>query len=524
MSFHRASGILAHITSLPSPHGIGDIGTPARNFIDFLTEAKQTYWQFLPLGPTSAFFDESPYMSNSAFAGSSLLISPELLSQEGLISHQSLAGHQQFSPYQTEFTQVRDYKQTILTEAFQNFRSAHPVEYQNFIDSEPWALDYALFMAAKDVYPEKCWTEWPTGLALKRQESIEAFSEKWQEKISYYLFEQYIFNKQWRELHSYATASNVKLFGDLPVYVALDSVDTWANRAIFNLDSTTLQPTHVSGVPPDYFSETGQKWGNPLYRWQTEDPGVRSSLLEWWTRRFARLFTQVDTVRIDHFRGFESYWAVPADQETAVVGEWLKGPGADFFKSIESALGKLDIIAEDLGIITEDVVTLRKQLGFPGMKVLQFAFDGNLDNYFLPQNFESPECVVYTGTHDNDTTVGWYLSDKIDDGVRGRIKRAANRTLHDETSIHNDFLYLAHSSIARLAIFPLQDILGFGSDCKMNTPGTSSGNWRWRCAPEFLNHDVAQRLADSTLFFGRENRPTKTVEGNSVRTGLENEK
>ena len=262
-------------------------------------------------------------------------------------------------------------------------------------------------------------------------------------------------------------------------------------------------PTHVAGVPPDYFSKTGQRWGNPLYAWGSRDQAVRRQLLTWWTQRFSAVFSMCDMVRIDHFRGFESFWSIPAGEETAVNGRWLKGPGKSFFKKVFAELGILDIIAEDLGEITPEVVNLKNSLGLPGMKILQFAFDNNPENSFLPWNFTSSNCVVYTGTHDNDTTVGWYLSDKLDTASRQRIKKSANRNPDDSQGIHEDLLYLALSSTARLSIIPLQDILGFGGDCRMNTPGTKEGNWRWRCAPHFLTEEVAARLRQKTELFGR---------------------
>ena len=304
-------------------------------------------------------------------------------------------------------------------------------------------------------------------------------------------------------LRDYAGARHISLIGDIPIYIGLDSADVWANQEIFELDRRTLHPRRVSGVPPDYFSDTGQRWGNPLYRWHSHDPGTREKLLDWWSERLRSIFELVDVARIDHFRGFESYWAIPASEETAVKGKWVKGPGISFFKKVQERLGPLKIIAEDLGDITQEVVMLRDKLNFPGMKILQFAFDANPDNPFLPYNFKSANCVVYTGTHDNDTTTGWFLSDRLDDEQRRFIKRFANRDLLDASSIHRDFIYLALSSSAALAIIPLQDLLGFGSDCRMNVPGEAEGNWKWRCAPEFLTDDLADWLKIAATRFGR---------------------
>ena len=499
----RSSGILAHITSLPSPFGIGDIGPSSYAFIDFLVACGQSYWQFLPTGPTNCFFDNSPYMSTSAFAGSPLLISPNLLFQEGLISQADLDNRPSFSPYFTDYGLVREYKTKLLQLAYRRFQPDTTSEYSIFIATSAWLDDYAVFMTLKDLYDNSGWFDWPHDLATRKQTALQSILENQHEKINYFRFEQYEFFRQWRLLRQYAKDKYINLVGDLPIYVGYDSVDVWANRQIFSLDNNTLRPTKVSGVPPDYFSQTGQRWGNPLYNWHSHDKDVQSKLFNWWSDRLAMLFSLVDVTRIDHFRGFESFWAIPEEEDTAIKGEWIKGPGVNFFKEISQKLGPLNIIAEDLGIITPEVEELRDELGFPGMKVLQFAFDGNENNSFLPHNFLSPKCIVYTGTHDNDTTVGWFLSDKLNDNLRAYIKKIANRSPHDENAIHKDLIYLAQSSIAQLCIFPLQDILGFGNDCKMNSPGVPKGNWRWRCANEFLTPVVAEQLNDITCLFGR---------------------
>lgn len=503
LAHKRRSGILAHISSLPSVYGIGDIGTASHQFLDFLVECGQSCWQFLPLNPTNSLFDNSPYMSTSAFAGSPLLISPDLLFQAGLIDHASLAQHPEFSPYTTDYTSVQAFKSRLLAEAFTNFLTSLPPDFEQFRLDHPWIEDYALFMALKDLYADKGWFSWPHEIATRQPHVLQNLLEVHADKVNYYIFEQYLFYQQWALLHAMARERDILLFGDIPIYVGLDSADVWAHQDIYTLDSETGLPTLVSGVPPDYFSKTGQRWGNPLYRWDSNSEQIRQQLEDWWVERFSSVFELVDIARIDHFRAFESYWAIPAENETAIVGDWLPGPGADFFHNIAKRLGHLDIVAEDLGIITEDVLKLRDALGFPGMKVLQFAFDGNPANSFLPYNFETPNCVVYTGTHDNDTTVGWFLGQHINDNQRRTVKRIANRRMHDETSIHNDLIYLALSSTSNLSIFPLQDVLGFGNDCKMNSPGVPEGNWRWRCAPEFLTREVRDHLRAETELFGR---------------------
>lgn len=510
MIIRRSSGILAHVTSLPSPYGIGDIGTSSYRFIDFLVDCDQSYWQFLPTGPTHPPFDYSPYMSSSAFAGSSLMLSPELLFDADLISSSRLHNYPDFSPYFTEYKKVEAYKNNLLEEAFSKFRSDRFPGYKEFLTTNFWLDDYAVFMAAKEIYSDAGWFSWPHELSTRSETALQTFVAQNAERINYYRFEQFEFFRQWQLLRSYAKQKGIKLFGDLPIYVSYDSVDTWANQEIFTLDRETFHPTHVSGVPPDYFSETGQRWGNPLYDWQSNNKQVQEKLLKWWSDRLAQLFTLVDIARIDHFRGFESYWSIPEECETAMDGEWLKGPGKDFFTQIADKLGPLNIIAEDLGIITPEVEALRDELGFPGMKVLQFAFDGNPDNSFLPHNFTTPNCIVYTGTHDNDTTVGWFLSDKLDDRQRENIKLIANRDSHDLRESHHDLIFLAQSSISMLSMLPLQDILGFGGDCKMNSPGIAEGNWRWRCAAEFLTPEIAQQLKESTQRFNRGNHQRAT--------------
>lgn len=499
----RGSGILAHITSLPSPYGTGDIGPASHDFLEFLARGEQSYWQFLPTGPTNALFDDSPYMATSAFAGSSLLISPDLLFQENLITRTLLENHPEFSPYFTEMAKVRRYKTILLNEAYRQFRQDSHPDYYDFLNGNPWLDDYAMFMTCKELHNNAGWFDWPREVAMRDPEALALLRNRHRDRIDYYRFEQFEFFRQWQLLRRAAQSQAVRFFGDLPIYVSYDSVDVWAHQEIFELDRKTLRPRHVAGVPPDYFSKTGQRWGNPLYDWQNKDQSVQEKLLNWWVDRLSHLFRLVDTVRIDHFRGFESYWSIPEDRETAVDGVWLKGPGRLFFQKIFDKLGRLDIVAEDLGIITPEVEMLRDELEFPGMKVLQFAFDGAPDNTFLPYNFTTPNCIVYTGTHDNDTTVGWFLSDRLDNAQRSLIKMFANRSPGDHHGIHRDLIYLAQGSIARLCIFPLQDVLGFGSDCRMNSPGVPNGNWRWRCAGQFLTDEVAQWLQSTTRLFGR---------------------
>lgn len=504
MEKNRSSGVLAHITSLPSPFGIGDIGPSSYRFIDFLVACNQSVWQILPLGPTNSFFDDSPYMSMSAFAGSPLLISPDLLEKSGLITKTERDDHPEFSPYLTNYTEVSRYKKNLLQNAYKKFSGDSGKEYQDFLRNHSyWLDDYALFMACKRKFGKRSWSDWPEPVRDRKDEGLADLYKSESDTINYFRFEQFIFYSQWEQLHEYSRKNNIRLFGDLPIYVGYDSVDVWAHRELFSLDDKTLEPDPVAGVPPDYFSPTGQRWGNPLYCWHHEDREIREELFLWWKKRLISLFSLVDMARIDHFRGFSSYWAIPRQEPTAEKGEWQEGPGKSFFTRLSREIGHLDIVAEDLGIITPEVRKLRDDLQFPGMKVLQFAFDDDPANSHLPHNYTTTNCIVYTGTHDNDTTVGWFLSDQLNERQRETIKKIVNRELHDNSPIHRDLIHLAQSSIAWLTIFPLQDVLGFGNDCRMNSPGIAHGNWKWRCSSEFLTERVAGDLASTTHLFGR---------------------
>ena len=507
----RASGILLHVSSLPGEYGIGDLGSSSRNFVDFLASAGQSYWQILPLVPVSPIFGNSPYMSCSAFAGNPLFISPELLLQDGRIQPSDLPSYN-FSEYVIEFDKVIAQKNTILAVAWRTFQAngtRHNLD--GFISANPWVKDYGLFMALKQKYNQKAWFQWPEELSRRDPNALNKTKDQLKQEISYFQFEQYLFFSQWQKLHNYANKNGIQIIGDLPIYVGLDSVDVWANQNIFELDPKTALPTAVAGVPPDYFSKTGQLWGNPLYRWNTTNADVKEQLHNWWVQRLEMIFSTVDVIRIDHFRGFESYWSVPAKEKTAINGKWLKGPGIQFFQQMEKRLGKLPIIAEDLGIITPAVERLRDELGFPGMKILLFAFDGNIDNSYLPYNY-TKNCVVYTGTHDNDTAVGWYLEPEVSREAKRQAKRYANREDNEASTFSSEMIYLAHSSTACLSILPMQDVLGFGNDCRMNTPSTTKNNWQWRCAQRFITDDMAEQLCESTYIFGRLPTTEKDIE------------
>ena len=497
----RGSGIILHISSLPGSYGVGDLGRAAVDFVDFLSEAGQSYWQFLPLGPVSAISAYSPYMSSSALAGNYLFVDPDDLAGKGLVSRLELDNAPGFSEYQVDFAGASSLKEDILARACREFMASGPSEeYLRFCAREHWLDDHALFMALREEHQLLPWHQWPEEIASRRVDAIDQWHEKLAERVDYHRFVQFCFFSQWQRLKEYANSKGVSLIGDIPFYVAHDSVDVWADPSCFRLAHQSMEPTHVAGVPPDYFSATGQRWGNPLYRWQDSDGTDNEQLYSWWITRLRAMFKVADICRIDHFRGFEAFWEIAAAEETAVNGKWVKGPGRDFFTRIEEVLGELPIIAEDLGVITPAVTALRRELGFPGMKILQFAFDSDQNNPYLPHNYRSENSVVYTGTHDNDTSLGWFMGDQVSDATRQRIRRYLNS---DARMISRELIRLALASVAGIALVPIQDLLGFGSDCRMNTPGTVEGNWQWRCAPRFLDSETASWLRGETEFYNR---------------------
>jgi 4-alpha-glucanotransferase len=495
----RASGILLHPTSFPSRFGIGDLGQEAYNFIDFLEYSHQKVWQILPLGPTG--YGNSPYLSYSALAGNPLLISPEKLVEEELLSEDDFHNLPEFDLDFIDYDLVIRHKMPLLNKASENFKLNATKEqkeaFQKFCTNHTyWLDDYALFMALKESQNGLSWFQWDQGIAFREPEALEVWKNDLTEEIFYHKFIQFEFFRQWRELKKYANAKGIKLFGDIPIYVAHDSVDVWAHRDIFCLDQETGEAALMAGVPPDYFSETGQLWGNPVYNWEK----LEKTNFAWWVQRLQGMLEYVDLMRIDHFRGFEAYWAVPEGETTAINGEWLKAPGINLFKVIGEKLGKLPIIAEDLGVITQEVEELRDMYGFPGMKVLHFAFDSDRANPFLPFNYTNRNCVVYTGTHDNDTTVGWF--NKRNDEEKARVSDYLGCICED--GIHWCMIRLALSSVANLAIFPFQDALGLGTECRMNIPGTATGNWQWRYRPEAANEGLGDYISYLTYLYGRQ--------------------
>ena len=493
----RYSGILVHPTSFPGRFGIGDLGQSAYDFIDFLYDAGQTLWQCLPLGPTG--FGDSPYQAFSAFAGQPLIISPDLLQKDGLLSEADLEDVPAFNVYTVDYGPVIAFKTGLLHKAFDNFLVSEDKalirEFHRFCREEKgWLEDYALFMSLKDLHKGKSWHEWDENYQFMDAKGRKAALALLKDSVAYYQFIQFIFFRQWHALKVYANKKGISIIGDIPIFVSPDSADVWANQSLFKLDSKGF-PTAVAGVPPDYFSATGQLWGNPLYNW----PEHKKTGYAWWIARIRQQLQLCDYLRIDHFRGFEAYWSVPYGEATAINGKWIKGPGASLFRAIEKELGKgLPIFAEDLGIITPQVEKLRDTFNFPGMKVLQFAFDDTSESAFLPYLY--PEnCICYTGTHDNDTTVGWYLT--ASEECRDKVRRYMNC---DGSNIHWDFIRTALGSTARYAVFPLQDLLGYGSDCRMNTPGVASGNWAWRYEAAKLTPELAASLKRTCEVYGRD--------------------
>lgn len=495
MLLDRTSGVLAHPTSFPGPHGIGDIGPAAFRFIDWLVLAGQRRWQVMPLGPTG--FGDSPYASPSAFAGNPLLISLDWLGGDGLLEPRDLADAPHFPPYEVEFGRVQEFKLPLLRRAYDRFRAgaaaAQRPAFEEFRGAESaWLDDYALFMACKDAHGGAAWTDWDQPVRLREPVAIAAWRDRLQAEVRYHQFVQFQFRRQWRELKRYANERGVRIVGDIPIFVAHDSADVWAHRGLFQLDPTG-QPTEVAGVPPDPFSATGQLWGNPVYDWEANAATGHA----WWVERIRATLATVDIVRIDHFRGFAAAWVVSAGDETAAGGRWERGPGAEIFAAIRTALGDVPFIAEDLGVITPDVVTLRESLGFPGMRVLQFAFEDDPDNPYLPHNYGRSD-VVYTATHDNQTTVGWFQS--RGQGERAAVQRYLGR---DGSDIAWDLIRIALASVADTAILALQDVMRLGDEARMNTPGRPLGNWSWRFLPHQLHDGLAAGLGDLTAIYGR---------------------
>lgn len=499
MKFERASGVLLHPTSFPGPYGIGDLGGVAYRFVDFLQQTGQKLWQILPLNPTG--YGDSPYTCFSAFAGNPLLISPDILLGQGFLDPADLQNVPGFPWERVDYGAVQQWKMELLNHSYELFQQRATPEVKAQLAAfeqanAGWLEDYALFMAAKSANNGALWTEWDKGLALRDPAVLAEWREKLAGPIAFQKYIQYIFFDQWLNLKRYANERDVKIVGDIPIFVAYDSSDVWAHPELFYVNETGQQ-TFVAGVPPDFFSPTGQRWGNPLYRWKT----LTQTDYTWWIERFRLAFQVVDIVRLDHFRAFDSYWEVPAEEETALNGRWVRGPGAALFKAVFQTLGEKPVIVEDLGSITPAVKALRDELGFPGMRILQFAFDGKSTHPYLPHNYIS-NTLVYTGTHDNNTTTGWY--NDLADYEKERVLRylGASWTL-SPGEVTWQLVRLAWASVADLAIAPLQDLLGIGSEGRMNKPGFLGGNWDWRYHPDSLSDWLRSNLSEITLLFGR---------------------
>lgn len=473
MDFTRACGTLAHPTSFPTAFGIGDLGPSARDFIQFLVETDQTLWQILPLSPTG--YGNSPYASYSAFAGNHFLISPEVLFEKQLITEEEMTNARLPEGIRVYYEESFARKRVLLETAFKRFQDRkNPDEQQRFKafqkDNKFWLADYALFMACFEEAKLSPWNQWEPGLAKREKKALTAAKKRLKKVIDLHTWMQFEFSEQWMALREFAHMNGVSIIGDIPIFVDHNSADVWANPQFFAVDDHGNR-TLVAGVPPDYFSETGQLWGNPLYKWKA----LENDGFTWWIQRFKNLLTHVDAIRLDHFRGFDAYWEVEADAKTAIHGRWVKGPGQKLFDAVKKELGDLPIIAEDLGVLTKSVNKLRDDNRFPGMKILQFAFADNAGNSFLPHNYTTPNCVVYSGTHDNDTTRGWYSTADAFEQHRTREYVHA-----DGSQIHWDLIELGMKSIAMWSIFPLQDYMGLDGHHRMNLPGTVGENWLWR--------------------------------------------
>jgi 4-alpha-glucanotransferase len=505
--FPRCSGILLHVTSLPGGHGIGDLGSAAYEFVEFLAQSKQKIWQVLPLGPTG--YGDSPYQLFSAFAGNPLIIDLHTLRERGLLSSQDLASASGLPEDNVEYGRVIDLKQGLIGKAARTFLAdgahAERTAFEIFCrDNADWLDDYSLFMACKGVYKDAVWADWDFGIRQRDSFALEEWRQKLSSEIEVHKFAQFEFFRQWQKLRTHCQRHGISIMGDIPIYVAHDSADVWAHSELFRLDEQ-FRPTVVAGVPPDYFSASGQLWGNPLYQWDVS----AASGHRWWIARFRASLKLFDLVRLDHFRGFEAFWEVTASALTAQEGKWVKGPGAEFFRTVKAELKELPFVAENLGVITPEVEALRKEFGFPGMSLLQFAFGNDPQGpSFRPHNY-SRELVAYTGGHDNDTTVGWWSSSGVGESTRTaddiRKERNFSRAYlgFEDEPVNWVLIRAVLASVAEIAMVPLQDVLGLGSEARMNLPGTVSGNWKWRYKPDALTKDVAERLGKLTLLYDR---------------------
>lgn len=489
----RKSGILLPVSSIPSKYGIGTFSKQAYEFVDSLEKAGQSYWQILPLGPTG--YGDSPYQSFSTFAGNPYYIDLETLIEEGYLDRQDcdqcdFGDNDMYVDYEKIY--LSRFK--VLKAAFLNSHIEKEADFQAYVENNSyWLEDYALYMAVKNSFDGKSWIEWDEDIKLRKPEAMKQYREKYAEEVVFYQFLQYLFAKQWLALKEYANGKKIHIIGDIPIYVAFDSADTWANPELFQLDDT-LTPIAVAGCPPDAFSATGQLWGNPLYRWDYH----KETEYAWWMKRIDYCYELYDVVRIDHFRGFDEYYSIPYADETAEFGHWEKGPGYDIFKTMKAKLGNKAVIAEDLGYLTKSVIRLVKKTGYPGMKILQFAFDSREESDYLPHNYGT-NSIVYTGTHDNDTTLGWYRQ------LNRQDKALAKKYLdiRSNKDVQWEFIRAAMASVSDTCIIPLQDYLGLGSEARTNVPSTLGTNWKWRMLPGQFTDELAERICEMTKLYGR---------------------
>ena len=500
----RRNGMLLPIASLPSPYGIGGFSKEAYEFIDLLEETGQKLWQILPLGPTS--YGDSPYQSFSTFAGNPYFIDLDTLAEKGWLTKEACeASDYGDNESYIDYGRIYNSRFVLLKQAFLNSDILSDEKFTEFCKAnQHWLPDYALYMALKNQNDGKSWIEWEEEIRLRKPEAVEYYKKELEEECNFYEFLQYEFHEQWTKVKEYAHKKGIQIVGDVPIYVAFDSADTWANPELFQLDEKNL-PLGVAGCPPDAFSATGQLWGNPLYNWAYH----KKTGYDWWLKRIAYCFDLYDIVRIDHFRGFAEYYAIPADAENTMEGEWVEGPGIDLFRAMEKALGEMDVIAEDLGTLDDKVFDLMDETGYPGMKVLQFAFDSGNTNFYLPHHYKR-NCVVYTGTHDNDTTKAWYYG--MNDWAREYSKAYLNNYDRPWEDIPWDFIRAAEASVANLAVIPMWDLLCCGSEGRMNHPSTLGENWKWRMLPGEFREDIIGRLRWLTDTFQRMLVPPKTEE------------
>ncbi len=491
----RKCGVLLPVSSLPSAYGIGCFSKEAYEFVDRLKEAGQSCWQILPMGPTG--YGDSPYQSFSTFAGNPYFIDPEDLVERGWLTKRQCAGYDfGENPECVDYEKLYENRFRLLRTAWQNSGISGDPEFREFVEKNRyWLDDYALYMAIKSSFGNGRWIDWEEKIRIRRPEALKAYRKKYAREVEFYQFQQYLFRIQWLKLKAYANAKGIRIIGDIPIYVAFDSSDAWANPELFQFDEDR-RPVAVAGCPPDAFSATGQLWGNPLYDWEYH----RKTGYEWWVKRLEACYQLYDIVRIDHFRAFDAYYSIPAGAKTAEIGEWKPGPGYELFAVLKEKLGKREVIAEDLGFLTPSVLRLVKRTGYPGMKVLQFAFDSREESDYLPHNY-SKNCVVYTGTHDNDTTLGWYRTQNRRD--RKFCDAYLNLSHRRKKEIHWEFVRAAYASVADLAVIPMQDFLGLGSEARINTPSTLGGNWSWRMKAGAFTAELAERMGKLAELYGR---------------------